>query len=367
MTDRDSILQRTHVGFDVFVHYMGDICRKKMFRNPFRTDRHPSCHLYYAGHDDGAGRFILKDFGDSSWDGDSFSFVSRVTGMDVKCCFRDILRTIDRELCLYMFDNVPAGCHPIVNNIVAEPIPECRRLKFTPKYRNFNKLEMSYWLSYGIPLDILRLFDVRCLSSCRFERADGTCYTIYGTKELPMFCYSYSGGTGIKVYRPGAEVGRFMYAGILPIPYVFGLSQLCRSDRTAFALSSSAFVKDLCLFVTGGVKDVLSLASRGFPAICLNSETSGVPISLFCQLPERFPYIVFLYDSDETGVRESALRVQECISFLRERHSSESKVLSVRLPLSGTRNEKGVSDSFRVGHGADDFSELVFSSVMKQS
>ena len=97
MTDRDRILQKTNGGLDVFVHYMGGDCKKKVFRNSFRTDNNPSCHLYYnEDNAGGEGRFILKDFGDSTWHGDCFWLVGKLTGLDVRNDFMEILRTIDR-------------------------------------------------------------------------------------------------------------------------------------------------------------------------------------------------------------------------------------------------------------------------------
>ena len=65
------------------------------------------------------------------------------------------------------------------------------------------------------------------------------------------------------------------------------------------------------MYITGGEKDVLSLSSHGFNAICLNSETAKVPDDLLTSLRGRFNNIVILYDTDETGRREAAARVGE--------------------------------------------------------
>ena len=351
MKDRDRILQKTNGGLDVFVHYMGEACKKKVFRNPFRTDSCPSCHLYY--NDDrqgGEGRFILKDFGDSAWHGDCFWLVGRLTGLNPKTDFMEILRTIDRECELFILDDAPAGFHPVMQKVNTDFKANSRPMKFTPKYRNFNKHELAYWSSYGITLDILSRFCVRCLSSCFFERPDGTHYNIYGTMDVPMFGYTFNNGTGIKVYRPGAEIGRFMYAGNLPRPYVFGLEQL-PSEKTD------------CIFITGGEKDVMTLAARGFHAISLNSETAKVPDMLLTQLSGRCRHLVFLYDCDETGIRESALRVSECQEVIRQYQQNTQyhpcNVLSVTLPLAGTKQEKDISDFFRGGHTAEELQGLV--------
>lgn len=369
MTARARILERTNGGFDVFVHYMGEDCKKKLFRNPFReSDKNPSCHLYFHRKSD---RFFLKDFGDSNWCGDCFWLVAKLTGLNEKTDFIEILRTIDKELNLFIMDNESSISHTVMKKVnVTVQVNDPRPLTFIPRYRNFNKFELAYWQSYGITRSLLERYQVRCLSSCYFERADGTHFNLYGTKEVPMFGYTFNSGTGIKVYRPGAQIGRFMYAGNLPSPYIFGMEQLAGYPDRLYNpfLNEEEFINAV-LFITGGEKDVMSLAARGFNAISLNSETARIPEDLFTQLLGRFSPIVFLYDSDETGKRESGLRVTECRSYgcyslhLSELHPSWNPVVSVSLPLAGTKKEKDVSDFFRLGHTASELIQLVYDDI----
>ena len=350
MTVKSRILKATNGGFDVFTHYIGDECRKKVFCNPFRSDNHPSCHLYF--HDDkkgGDGRFIMKDFGDSEWNGDCFSLVGRIYNLDVRTDFIKILHTIDKELNLFVYDAATVNYKPVIKQ--TERVCDNRPVKFAPKYRNFNKHEIAYWAAYGITLSVLERFHVRSLSSCCFERADGTNYNIYGTLEAPMFGYTFFEGAGIKVYRPHVQIGRFIYAGTLPKPYVFGWEQL--SSRQNYVI------------VTGGEKDVMSLSAHGFDALCLNSETAKLPLSLLDQLTGRYEKIVFLYDCDETGRRESALRVKEWNEFMEGKNCGHLlKAYSVQLPLAGTKEDKDASDFFRSGHGTDDLYEIISSAIV---
>ena len=368
MTDRDRILQKTNGGLDVFIHYMGDCCTKKAFRNPFRGDSNPSCHLYY--HEDrhgGEGRYILKDFGDSSWIGDCFWLVGQLTGLNEQTDFRKILLTIDRECELFILDDSPSDSHPVIVSTVHPKPADSSVISFEPKYRHFNKKELEYWHSYGITLDTLERYDVRSLSSCLFTRADGTIFTIYSSLESPMFSYNFNEGKGIKTYRPKVQTGRFMYAGNLPKPYVFGLGQL--NPLPVISLPFVDILSAKCIFVTGGEKDVMSLSSRGLDAICLNSETARMPSPLFHRLAQLYQYIVFLYDCDETGVRESSLRVNECKDFIQEACSGSilRNVLRITLPLSGTKSEKDISDFFRLGHSVDELDALVASALESPS
>ena len=130
----------------------------------------------------------------------------------------------------------------------------------------------------------------------------------------------------MKVYRPMSEV-RFVYGGHTGDNYCFGLEQLPSKG-------------DL-LFLTGGEKDVLTLAAHGFHAICFNSETSVIPAKTVRKLVYRFKHIVLLYDTDKTGL--------ECS----EKHRAQLAEYGVKrlvLPLPGTKAEKDVTDYFKAGH-----------------
>ena len=146
--------------------------------------------------------------------------------------------------------------------------------------------------------------------------------------------YGYMGDKYIKIYRPRSEM-RFLYAGDLGDSYCFGLDQLP--------------AKGDLLFITGGEKDVMSLAAHGFHAICFNSETTVIPTSVLMLLSYRFKHIVLLYDMDKTGLEVSAKRQEELKPFALKR---------LLLPLTGTKEEKDVTDYFALGHTHDDLLKL---------
>ena len=77
--------------------------------------------------------------------------------------------------------------------------------------------------------------------------------------------YGYKCKQHIKLYRP-LSTPRFRNGGSLGENYCFGLEQPPAKGDT--------------LFITGGEKDVLSLAAHGFHAICFNSETVTIPPTL---------------------------------------------------------------------------------------
>ena len=108
---------------------------------------------------------------------------------------------------------------------------------------------------------------------------DRKTFTFYSTDTEPIF--GYQGKRHVKIYRPFSDV-RFLYGGNLPENYCFGLEQLSAKGDT--------------LFVTGGEKDVMTLADLG--------------------------------------------------------------VKRLVLPLAGTKQEKDVSDYFKLGNTRDNFIQL---------
>lgn len=110
---------------------------------------------------------------------------------------------------------------------------------------------------------------------------------------------------------------RFLYGGEMPEVYCFGLEQLPN--------------KGDIVFITGGEKDVMSLYSKGFFAVCFNSETASIPTTMIEMLERKFRHIIILYDSDETGKRES-LRHYNALS--------DHNVIRLELPLSGSKRKR---------------------------
>ena len=90
----------------------------------------------------------------------------------------------------------------------------------------------------------------------------------------------------------------------------------------------------------------LSCGARIY-AIAFNSETAKIPEDKLLELSERFHTIIFLYDTDATGVKESSLRVEE--------YKNKYNVKRVQLPLAGTKAEKDISDYFALGNSSENF------------
>ena len=143
------------------------------------------------------------------------------------------------------------------------------------------------------------------------------------------------GNDFIKIYRPNSK-NRFFYLGTVPENYIFGLEQLPPKGNI--------------LFITGGEKDVMTLAANGYNAICFGSETVNIPKELIKRLYYRFKHIVLLYDCDQTGL-ESSLKHQQFLA--------EFEVKRLVLPLSGEKKEKDITDFFILGNTKEQFNLLL--------
>ena len=328
-------MQATDRGLSVFRHYLPVPFRiGKKFLNPLYKDTKASCNVYY---DRRHSVYKMKDFGNEEYSGDCFELVGTMTGLSCRNAkdFVEIMRIIDHDLHLGLADGYENCVDTSSVQVVCPPTPEQVIKKIRPYNivpRAFNETDRIFWSKSRITEHTLNKYNVRPLHSFSSVNQEGKSYTLTETAQEPM--YGYVGDKYIKIYRPRSEM-RFLYAGDLGDNYCFGLDQLS--------------AKGDLLFITGGEKDVMSLAANGFHAICFNSETTVIPTSVLMLLSYRFKHIVLLYDMDKTGLEVSAKRQEELKQFALKR---------LLLPLSGTKEEKDVTDYFALGHTHDDLLKL---------
>ena len=340
MIDKEQILLLTQGGLNVFSHFLGfEVNLHRNFRSPFYDDKRASCHIFY---DRKSSSYKFYDHGDTTYSGDCFWFVATMRGLNLKTDFPEVLKVIIQELGLYSLYGgeeyyrhaAPTYKSPVISGPKTDITKNTEERSYSFEIQPFDDGLLNYWAHYGIHEDTLRLFRVRSLKRYESVSAEGKKFELYGSPTEPMF--AYIGNSYVKIYRPHSPKIRFLYGGRMPATYCFGMEQIP--------------TKGDMLFITGGEKDVLSLYAHGFNAICFNSETAQIPTSIIESLQLRFRHIIFLYDADETGVRESH-RQAELLA--------EYKVLNLSLPLSGTKSEKDISDFFALGNGAKELKELL--------
>jgi hypothetical protein len=335
MLNKETVLKLTDSGMAVFRHYIP--CQWRVgrnFLNPLYDDKKASCNVYFDRRN---SCYRLKDFGNDDYSGDCFSFVGKLKGLDCGNArdFVEILKTINRDLSLGLHENDTSFIVSVVPKPVhgCEPLKQAESPKRTKPYsivqQVFSTKEKIFWQQYGITPDVLKACKVFSLKEFKSENSEGKPFGFSSSDAEPMF--GYQGKRYVKIYRPFSEI-RFLYGGLLPENYCFGLEQLPAKGDT--------------LFITGGEKDVLSLVSHGFHAICFNSETSNIPQHIIKKLSYRFKHVVLLYDTDKTGLDASIKHAQQL---------ADLGVKRLVLPLAGTKQEKDISDYFRLGNTRENF------------
>lgn len=336
MIRKDDILRATDKGVQVFRFYLPvNFKVGKNFLNPFYKDTKASCNIYY---DRKGGVFKMKDFGNEEYSGDCFELVGKLNGLSCKEPkeFVEIMEIINRDLHLGFSSHeeyqVSHYKVPQKAEVITEVPKERVKRPYTIVQKPYSSLELAFWEKSGIGESVLKQYRVVSLKKFSSENAEGKPFSFVSNAEEPVF--GYMGKQFIKVYRPFSQI-RFLYAGDLGENYCFGLEQLP--------------AKGDLLFITGGEKDVMSLAAHGFHAICFNSETACIPETLIHRLSFRFKHIILLYDVDKTGLESSAKRERELKGY---------GVKRLLLPLSGTKEEKDVSDYFALGNSRENLIRL---------
>ncbi|MDO4228980.1 MAG: bifunctional DNA primase/helicase [Capnocytophaga sp.] len=349
MLKKQDILNSTDEGLEVFRYYLqGNWQVGKNFKNPLYDDKNASCNIY---KDKRSGTYKMKDFGNESFSGDCFFLVGYLHRLDCRNVsdFVEILKIINRDLNLELENKnithrvIPQQVTSFVKDIGKTEKPEKieneqkmadtknEKIPYEIVIKPFTEKELDFWAKSGITPSFLDKYEVVSLRTFSSTNKKGKPYTLHCSEGEPIF--GYVSPKSVKVYRPFSKI-RFLYGGAVT-DYCFGLEKLPLQGDV--------------LFITSGEKDVLSLVSHGFSAICFNSETTHIPKEIIRTLTSRFRYMVLLFDTDETG-RKAAQQQQERLK--------EFGVLSLTLPLSGSKKDKDITDYFQKGYAAQDFRQL---------
>ena len=342
--DKDQILQLTGGGLDIFRAYLPNVTGGKNFRSPFYDDKKASCTIYQ----DHSGVWRYKDFGNGGSGGDAFWFVGQLFGYNLSSQFPKILAQIVQDLNLPLDITTQeslakAPIRPPVSAPSSDlPVSQPSMTdKYSIQSQPFTEPDLEFWGKYGISQETLERYGVSSLASFSSYNRKGKPYQLHYNSTEPMYCYQL--GDSVKIYRPQSKV-RFLNAGVRSRDYLFGYAQLP--------------TKGEYVLLTGGEKDVLSLASHGFSAFCLNSETSHLPQTLLHGLSDRFDMVGVLYDMDDTGVRQSQQILED--------NPDVSNLFRIDLPLSGSKSEKDVSDFFFQGGTATALQDIIMRTIKQQ-
>jgi hypothetical protein len=315
--------------YDILNHYLqpyhntGRLMTGKNISNPFVAEKQqtPSFNIFCAlpQHE-----WRYKDFATDD-DGSCFDLVMKLFNVS----FTEALEIINRDLCLNLEATFKTSPPP------KQTAPEQSKPNFSIKKRQFSEAEIAFWNKYNISTETLQRYNVAALEEFSNVSKEGKPYTVRSSPD--KFIFAYDNATWLKLYKPLDEKQyKFQYLGIKEQGYIFGWKQLPDKGEK--------------LFITGGEKDVMSLAAQGFNAISLNSETATLDKSIADELKLRFNHIIVLYDNDATGIKQS-----EILSVTHGFH----KITLPTIPNNG----KDISDYFATSGSLEAFDQLLSASL----
>jgi len=288
MITKEDILSKVN-SYDILNHYLQGYHNQSRltsgfsFSNPFLAGKQktPSFNIFV---DVPTGEWLFKDFATDD-KGSCFDLVMKLHSLT----FSETLQKVAQDF------GLPSGSiHPTV---ISQPPPS----PIAPKEYAIDECEFSeedkaYWSQYGITGKVLSQFGVCSLTTYTREKVKGKSHIISRRDNQPMFCYKNDGWA--KIYQPLCDKKyRFQYLGYKEKDFVFGYRQLPQKDKL--------------VIITGGEKDVLTLTGLGYNAIALNSETAQLDHQVAESLKKRFDNVVVLYDTDDTGKKQSILLADE--------------------------------------------------------
>lgn len=340
--DKQHFLENSNYGLDFYEFVLGDLKMVDSGRcenvcNPFYDDSKPSFSIFLKNEE----MWKYKDYGDPSYYGDVFSFAALHYDMDVKRDFGKLLRNMYSDLGITMLQEEVEVDDSVFDSGYLLP-----GVAFNdPEGRN---KAHDYFKQFGITKEVLRKYHVRAVPYYYFIDKEGELQQWRFKKdELGII---YEDISHIKIYRPGANEFKFQYRGYKPPDFVFGQAAIIRD-----MLRTKHWIRDI-LVITGGEKDVMTLAALGYDAICLNSETASViPEQLEESILLNYKWIVVLYDLDETGKR--------CAEAMRKRYGFKTCTLPEELKEQGG---KDVSDYVKLGLGINYLHQLIMEAAAKE-
>lgn len=243
---------------------------KRLFRSPFRDDKHPTCSLYKSA----SGILYFHDFATNDYF-NCFMIVMKL----YNCTFYEALQIIAEDFCLCRYSQSRGDKIQI--------IPEIKKTEISiiqPEIQNFTKEDLDWWNTYGIDENILKKFNVYSVKSVF---VNGLLQSIT-TSTNPI--YGYYGGQEKNIdlwrlYFPKRKEYRFL--SNWNAQKIQGYDQLPDNGKL--------------LIITKSMKDCMTLYRLGLTAIAPNSETLFISDEMLEELKNRFNKILVLYDNDKAG------------------------------------------------------------------
>jgi hypothetical protein len=161
--------------------------------------------------------------------------------------------------------------------------PEEKEFTFDIEFKDFSQSSLDFWNQGNIDPTKCNIHEV-----VSYKRHDEKAVKIVSTELDPIFAYKITDKC-YKLYRPFSLDKRYKFGwiGQKPKEYIYGYDRLPEKGKI--------------VILTAGEKDCNTAISNGYPAICLNSETTLPSADLLANINSRFDMFAFCYDLDDTG------------------------------------------------------------------
>lgn len=301
---------------NIAAQYLGLTSIPCVIQSPLRQDNHPSFGIYSP---DGAEVNYI-DFSTHEG-GRIFTLLTLLWNVPIEDVYARIYKDFCRAQSAFNMD-IKTSRVPIRRSGPNNVKMECR-------VREWQKYDIAYWESFGIPLEWLVYAEVYPISH-KIVTKDGQRYVFGADKYAYAFVERKEGTVTLKIYQPFNKAG-FKWAN--------------KHDKSVISLWSKVpeYGEQIC--ICSSLKDALCLwANTGIPALAIQGE--GYPISTTAvnDLKRRFKEIYILLDNDTAGLKDG-VSLAEATGF-------------INLVLPQFEGGKDISDLYKA-KGKDGFLNIV--------
>lgn len=298
---------------DIANHFLGISRLPVLINNPLRVDENPSLGLYYKDN-----KVKWKDFGTKDT-GDVYSLLMKIW----KCSYHDVIERVKKE--------ITASYNTSLSKTHGRKQIKVEKSELLCKIRRWEKHDIQYWQTYGVPLEYLKKAEVYPISH-KIIRKGGKNYSFKADKYAYAFVERKEGNVTIKIYQPFNK-GGYKWSN--------------KNDKSVISLWSILPEKGDKVVICSSLKDALCLwANTGIPAIALQGE--GYPISTTAanELKKRFKQVYILFDNDDTGLSDG------------RKLAGETGFKNIVLPI--FKEGKDISDYYKA-YGRENFKSVLLS------
>ena len=269
---------------DIFRNYIGkNFAVKKTICSPLRDDKFPSFTVFPGKNT--KRKLMFKDHALNK-SGSCFDLVMLLYNLT----FQEALQVINNDFNLNLDSNINKIEY---KKIIQQDFEYSKReykidkVKFDIKYREFNKKDIEFWISFGITDEILNKYNVKVAESYWMLKDNWKrLYRCINRKDT-TYVYHFLKNKEIKLYRPFDKEMKWL--SNCSSSTVQGAEQLPKKGNL--------------LILTKSLKDVMALNYFNIIAVAPQSESIILSLNNIQLLRNRFPNILSFMDFDLTGVK----------------------------------------------------------------